>query len=237
MLAILNQGQVDPVLKRIAGMTQALLRHTLDLDEDGWHAPSLLPGWSRAHVVTHICRNADALRSVIAAARTGDPARLYPSDAVKFNDIERGAERTGLELHVDLDTSAGELANLADRVEDWLVPVRLFDGEFPLSVVTLIRLHELTLHHLDLDTGLTWEDVELVPARWMLDWMLLLLRDDDSLPAVDVVSDSGLTASLGGPGERVTVTGPDAAMWAWLTGRTQGEGLSDTGGIVWPLAG
>ena len=113
-------------------------------------SPSLLPGWSRAHVASHISRNADALRRVIAAARDGEPAPLYPSSAAKFNDIERGSERSGLELHVDLDTSAGELANLCERVEDWLVPVRLIGGEFPLSVVTLIRLHELTLHHLDL---------------------------------------------------------------------------------------
>ena len=237
MLAILNNGQVEPVLKRVAAATQALLRNTLEFDEDAWHAPSLLPGWSRAHVVTHLSRNADALRRVIAAARTGDPTPLYPSQAAKYNDIERGAERTGLELHVDLDTSAGELANLADRVEDWLVPVRLMEGEFPLSVVTLIRLHELTLHHLDLDAGLTWEDVDVVPARWMLEWMLMLLRGDETLPAVDIVSDAGLTASLGGVGERITVSGPDAALWAWLTGRTRGEGLSDAGGLAWPLAG
>ncbi|WP_282004332.1 maleylpyruvate isomerase family mycothiol-dependent enzyme [Propioniciclava sinopodophylli] len=237
MLAILNQGQVEPALRRIATATQALLRHTLDLEEDDWRAPSLLPGWSRAHVASHISRNADALRRVIAAARDGEPAPLYPSSAAKFNDIERGSERSGLELHVDLDTSAGELANLCERVEDWLVPVRLIGGEFPLSVVTLIRLHELTLHHLDLDTGFTWEDVDLIPARWMLEWMLLLLRDDQSLPAVDIVSDAGVAASLGGVGERRTVTGPDAALWAWVTGRTKGEGLTDAEGISFPLAG
>ena len=67
MLAILNRGQVDPALKRIALATQSLLRDTIDLDEEQWHAPSLLPGWSRAHVATHIARNADALRRVLSA--------------------------------------------------------------------------------------------------------------------------------------------------------------------------
>lgn len=237
MLAIVNQGQVDPALKRIAIATQALLRRTLDFEADDWLAPSLLPGWSRAHVVTHVARNADALRRLIAAARAGDPVPLYPSTTAKFDDIERGAERSGLELHVDLDTSAGELANLCDRVEDWMVPVRLPGGEFPLSVVTLIRLQELTLHHLDLDAGFTWEDMDLVPARWLLEWMLLLLRDDPALPAVDLVSDAGVTASIGGTGERREVSGPDAALWVWLTGRTDGSGLSGAEGITWPLAG
>ena len=237
MLAIVNQGQVEPVLKRIAIATQGLLRSTVAIDEAEWQAPSLLPGWSRAHVATHICRNADALRGVIAAARVGDPAPLYPSAAAKFNAIERGSERTGLELHVDLDTSAGELANLCERVEDWMAPVRLLGGEFPLSVVTLIRLQELSMHHLDLEVGFTWEDVDLVPARWMLEWMLLLLRDDASLPAIDIVSDAGVTASLGSVGERRTVSGPDAALWAWLSGRTTGDGVVDAEGLTFPLAG
>ncbi len=237
MLAIVNQGQVEPVLKRIAMSTQGLLRSTVEVDEADWQEPSLLPGWSRAHVATHICRNADALRGVIAAARVGDPAPLYASSAAKFNDIERGADRTGLELHVDLDTSAGELANLCDRVEDWMVPVRLLGGEYPLSVLTLIRLHELSIHHLDLQVGFTWEDVDLVPARWLLEWMLLLMRDDASLPAIDIVSDAGVTASLGTVGERRTVSGPDAALWAWLTGRTSGEGVVDAEGLRFPLAG
>ena len=237
MLAIVNQGQVEPALKRIAIATQSLLRDTLELDEADWHAPSLLPGWTRAHVVTHIARNADALRRLIAAARVGDPVPLYPSARKKFNDIQRGAERSGLDLHVDLDTSAGELARLCDRVEDWMVPVRLPEGEYPLSVVAVIRLQELTLHHLDLDSGYSWGDVELVPARWLLEWTVLLMRDDDTLPAVDLASDSGLTASIGAVGERRTVSGPDAALWAWLTGRTAGEGLTGVDDLVFPLAG
>lgn len=237
MLGLVNQGQVEPVLKRIAEATQTLLRATIRFDEDDWRAPSLLPGWSRAHVATHIARNADALRVLISASRTGDPAPLYASANAKFNDIENGAERTALELQVDLDTSAGELARLCDRVHDWIVPVRLPGGEFPLSVLSIIRLQELTLHHIDLRTGFTWSDIDIVPARWLLQWMLLLLGDDPSLPAFDLISDAGVTASLGGTGERRTVTGPDAALWAWLTGRTDGEGVSDAGGVTWPLAG
>ena len=165
---------------------------------------------------------------------------------MKFNDIERGAERTGLELHVDLDTAAGELARLMERVDDWQVPVRLPAGEFPLSVITLIRLQELTLHHLDLDAGFRWQEVDPIPGGWLLQWTLLLMRDDPMLPAVDVTSDSGVTASLGGFGERVTFSGPDPALWAWLTGRTAGDGLAWTPAthaddsrapVVFPLAG
>lgn len=237
MLAIVNQGQVDPVLRRIAEATQALLRDTITLPDEAWHEPSLLPGWSRAHVATHLARNADALRILITATLAGDPTPLYPSASAKFNAIERGAERSGLELQVDLDTSAGELARLCDRVDDWLLPARLPDGEFPLSIITLIRLQELTLHHLDLDCGFTWEGVDIVPGTWLLQWLVLLMRDDVSLPAVDITSDAGLSASLGGRGERRAVEGPDAALWAWLAGRTAGEGLAGASGVRFPLAG
>ncbi|MBK8463359.1 MAG: maleylpyruvate isomerase family mycothiol-dependent enzyme [Nigerium sp.] len=237
MLAILNQGQVGPVRKRIAIATQSLLRDTLALDDADWRAPSLLPGWSRAHVATHIARNADALRRVIAAARGGDPAPLYPSENTKYNDIERGAERSGLDLHVDLDTSAGELATFADRVQDWMMPVKFFGGEYPLSVIMLVRLQEVSMHHLDLDCGFTWDSIEPVPANWLLQWMLMLIRDDPTLPAFEVISSTGESARIGGAGVPRKVSGPDAALWAWLTGRTAGDGLTGTDGIVFPLAG
>ena len=237
MLSILNQGQVAPALQRIASATAALLRDTIAIDDAAWHAPSLLPGWSRAHVATHIARNADALRVVISATMSDDPAPLYPSANAKFNAIERGSERNGHDLQVDLDTSAGELARLCDRVDDWTALARLPDGEFPLSVTTLIRLQEVTLHHLDLDCGFGVDDIHIVPAHWLLQWQLVLMRDDTSLPAVDLESAAGETASLGGVGDRRLVTGSDAALWAWLAGRTDGSGLVGAEGIRFPLAG
>lgn len=235
MLDIVNQGKVEPVLKRIAEATQGILADTILLDEEQWREPSLLPGWTRAHVATHLARNADALRVLMSAASTGDPHALYASDNAKFNDIERGAERTGMDLHVDLDTSAGELARYSAQVEDWLIPVKVFGGEFPLSVTPLIRLSELSLHHVDLDVGYSWQDVEIVPARWLLQWTLLLM-DDPALPAVELASDSGVTGAMG-EGERRSVSGSDAALWAWLTGRSSGEGLTGAEGLVFPLAG
>jgi len=39
--------------------------------------PSLLPGWTRAHVLAHLARNADAMRNMLAGARSGS---LAPAD-------------------------------------------------------------------------------------------------------------------------------------------------------------
>lgn len=237
MLDIVNHGQVGPVRKRIAEATQRLLGDTIALGDDAWHAPSLLPGWSRAHVATHLARNADALRGVLTSALAGDTRSLYQSPEAKYNAIERGSERSGLDLQIDLDTSAGRLATAFDSLDDWLTPIRLPEGEYPASVLPLVRLQELALHHIDLGCGFGWEDLDLIPARWLLQWVCLLLRDDDSLPSVDIVSDSGVTESFGGTRIRRTVTGADAALWAWLAGRYDGATLTGADGLTWPLAG
>lgn len=237
MLDIVNHGQVEPVRKRITEATLRLLGDTIRLDDALWHSPSLLPGWSRAHVATHLARNADALRGLVTAALAGETRSLYQSAEVKYNAIERGSERTGLDLQIDLDTSAERLDATFDEVEDWLVPIRLPEGEYPASVLTLVRLQELVLHHIDLDCGYSWDDLDLIPARWLLQWLCLLLREDDNLPGVDIASDSGVAASLGGSGVRRTVTGTDAALWAWLAGRHDGATLTGAEGLTWPLAG
>ena len=42
-------------------------------------APSLLPGWSRGHVVTHLARNADGLCRLLHGAETDQPKYMYAS--------------------------------------------------------------------------------------------------------------------------------------------------------------
>ena len=52
-------------------------------------APSLLPGWSRAHVVAHVAGNAVALLNLLTWARTGVETPMYADDAARNADIER----------------------------------------------------------------------------------------------------------------------------------------------------
>ena len=52
---------METVRKRKLEATQRLLGDTIGMDEDQWRAPSLLPGWTRAHVAVHLARGADAL--------------------------------------------------------------------------------------------------------------------------------------------------------------------------------
>ena len=56
--------------------------------------PSLLPGWSRGHLLTHIARNADSFVRVLEAARRGEAVTQYEGGGAGRNaDIEAGASR------------------------------------------------------------------------------------------------------------------------------------------------
>ena len=55
-------------------------------------APSLLPGWTVGHVLTHIARNADSMVRVLDAAERGEVAERYPGDS-RNAGIEAGSGR------------------------------------------------------------------------------------------------------------------------------------------------
>ena len=234
---MIRLGQVEPVRKRIADATQTLLGDTITLSDTDWLEPSLLPGWSRAQVATHIARSADAMRQVVLGVVSGDLRPLYPSDEERRAALERGATASGLELQIELDTTAGGLDAAFGLVTNWTEPAPPPLGVMPVSALVVARLHEVVLHHLDLNTGYALDRVDAVTASWLLQWAALWLRTKRGLPAVDLVSESGVRESLGDTGEPLLVTGSDAALWGWVTGRTAGESLTGGDGIAWPLLG
>ena len=196
---------------------QGLLRDTMDIREPDWHGPSLLPGWTRAHVATHLARSADAMRQLTEAWLAGEDVLELP-EAERFQALERGSERTGLELQIDLDTSATALAATWNTVTDWHRPVRLLGRARPLATLPVARLHEVFVHHVDLDCGFTPDQVPAAATPWLLSWVHNRVRDLDR-PAVRVESETGRTGMVG-RGEVVEVVrGTEAELWAWLSGR------------------
>ena len=53
--------------------------------------PSLLPGWSRRHVIAHVGYNARALTRLLTWARTGVETPMYASPEQRAAEIESGA--------------------------------------------------------------------------------------------------------------------------------------------------
>ena len=142
-------GQLDHATQRLLGTARVI-------PESELRQPSLLPGWTRGHVLTHLARNADAMRNVLAGARTGEERAMYPSLEGREEEIEQGARRSSKELADDLASSAMALRTVMLGLPDeaWQFPVRVPDsGPFPAGQLLPRRLVEVELHHVDLGYG------------------------------------------------------------------------------------
>jgi maleylpyruvate isomerase len=136
--------------------TQRLLGTARVISEQDLRRPSLLPGWTRAHVLAHLARGADAMRNLLIGARSGRDRPAYVSSAARAADIEHGAGLQAKELMADLAGSAMAFRTIARQLPDdaWQFPVRILDSaQFPAAQLLTRRLVEVELHHGDLGTG------------------------------------------------------------------------------------
>ena len=96
--------------------TQRLLDRARIITEPDLRAPSLLPGWTRAHVLAHVARNADAMRNILVGVRTGQDRPGYTSAGSREAGIEQDAGRPARELTADLADSAMALRTVARQL-------------------------------------------------------------------------------------------------------------------------
>jgi maleylpyruvate isomerase len=209
--------------------TDRLLRTAATLDDTALAQPSLLPGWTRGHVLAHVARNADSYVRLLTGARTGEDIPQYASEAARDAEIDAGAGRPLAAHLADLRASADGLVDAfaAMPAAAWVAPVR-GRGASPRSAAGLVwaRLREVEVHHVDLDAGYR-------PADWDEAFTLRLLHELETgftsapplrLRAEDL--DRDLRVGPAGGGTPVTVSGPGHAVAAWLIGRADGSGLT-----------
>jgi maleylpyruvate isomerase len=136
--------------------TQRLLGSARVIAEPDLQAPSLLPGWTRAHVIAHLARGADAMRNLLVGARAGQDRPAYASEQAREAGIAHGAGMGAKELMADLADSAMALRTVSRQLpgDAWQYPVRIGDSApFPAAELLTRRLVEVELHHCDLGTG------------------------------------------------------------------------------------
>jgi len=141
---------------RIDDATQRLLGDARVMADSDLRAASLLPGWTRAHVLAHLARCADAMRNLLVGARSGQVRPAYASAEARQADIDQGAAMTAKDLADDLAASAMALRTVARQLPDeaWQVQLRILDSvPFPAAQILTRRLVELELHHCDLGAG------------------------------------------------------------------------------------
>ncbi len=141
--------QIDDATQRLLGTARAIAESDL-------RQPSLLPGWTRAHVLAHVARSADAMRNLLVGARSGEERTAYASAEARDAGIEESAALTAKDLVADLAGSAMALRAIARQLteEDWQYRVRILDSApFPAAQLLTRRLVEVELHHCDLGAG------------------------------------------------------------------------------------
>lgn len=188
--------------------------------------PSLLPGWTRAHVAAHVGYNARALARLVEWATTGVETPMYPSPQARLEEIEYGAtlppaalrhlyEHSAIHLNVEWRDTAPAA---------WQHQVRTAQGRtVPASETVWMRMREVWIHAVDLNNGATFADLpESVLERLLKDitgaWHARgtdqnLVLKVSCAPTIRELGDLAAAAPC-------TVTGSLAEITAWAAGRS-----------------
>lgn len=202
---------------------------TLDaLPDDHFSGASLLPGWTRAHVIAHVAYNATALMRLAEWATTGEEKKMYESSEVRNAEIENGAAMPGEQLRAlyretaeALDATWRELSD-----EAWSAKVRMSQGpEFPAMTTIWLRTREVWLHAVDLDSGASFDDfppsfVDHLLANVISSWRSR--QATEGIPNfVLTPTDRGVPKSVGAPDalDAVMLKGTAVDLARWATGR------------------
>ena len=213
--------------RAVARAITATARHTSLLVADARALadvgyPSLCEGWTRGHVLTHVARNAEAIGRLVDWAVDGTPRAMYPGGTpARDAAIEEGARRSVRESVDDVSRTAAALAPRLEALRGpWAVDGVEMRGGLVVSPARLafLRLREVVFHHVDLDAGFTFAEVEEDLLREFVDDAVERLRADARAPALEVRGTSDEVWRVGGePAARVT--GDLAGILLWLARR------------------
>ncbi|MDR1266670.1 MAG: maleylpyruvate isomerase family mycothiol-dependent enzyme [Propionibacteriaceae bacterium] len=230
--ALFGLDRLPEVRRQLIGATQALLGATIGLSDQEWQSPSGLPGWARAHVACHLTQQADRLIAVAERLRRGERDLIWPISGPDI-ELEVGSRRRAVELQVVLDTSAGRLLEVLDRLDeaDWQATLTTPAG--PLSALALpyARLNEVVLHHIDLRLALLPADLDAQTAAWLLSWNARRLNPRLRHHRLRLLSDEGVDLTVGVAGPVHDIRGANSSLLGWLTGRLGPEAVLGADGV------
>jgi maleylpyruvate isomerase len=191
------------------------------LDDVAVAQPSMLPDWTRGHVLSHLARNAEALSNLVTWARTGVETPMYASPEARDADIDAGAGIGADALRADVHATAAAFASAFDALTPEQLTFRVVTRgglSRPVSDIVWMRVREVWLHLVDLGTGATMADVPADVCAALADDVLRTFRKrEDVSPFTAQVTDTGEVVQIGAGGPAVAA---DArTMTGWLTGR------------------
>lgn len=216
---------VDNCVEGCARAHQRLLNvidEVPEAERDAWIAsPSLLPGWSRAHVLAHLSRNADSHVHLFSEAEKGVQGEQYPGGkAFREEGIQADAKLSASALFHRVRSSIYALEGTwaTSSALAWQGTGRQSTGavikamDFPL-----LRWREVEVHTVDLDCRVTFRDWDPVYVRY--DLPRQEMRVTSRAPM-------GMTTL---PAEALAL--PETERLAWLMGRHVPAGLDKLEGF------
>ena len=186
-------------------------------------APSLCEGWTRDHVLNHVARNAEALCRLVAAAVDGTGETMYATPERRNAEIDEGVGRAPAEVVADIAETAvalaPELGRLTAEHRDIVLERTPGGPTFKGGMLPFMRLREVVYHHVDLDTGFDFDDLEGDLQVLFIENELKRQQGAPTPPSVTIRSDEGDVWSIGEGG--ADVTGSRAGILRWLARQDQ----------------
>lgn len=223
------------VLAELHESEQRLLRTVDSLAPGQWSEPSVLPGWSRAHVAAHLALNAEGLAGAVDGLVREQVVPVYVSADQRDTDIEELAQADPSELRERLFAGGQGLRDALGSLDAtrWRGVVPRVPGgpDWPVTVVPELRRREVEIHHADLDAGYRHTDWPTAFCHELLDAATRDHADSGDSPGFAVrATDLDRAWSVGA--DEPVVTGTAADLGWWLVGRGTGEGLTcDSGDL------
>ena len=217
----------------VANAEVLVKRFVSDLTNEDVATDSLLPNWSRGHVISHLANNARGLSNLIEWALTGVQKDMYASVEQRAIDIENDAKRTGQEIIADFLEQSKNFATSLDR----LMTGPLLSQEVVLGngmqihphEITTLRERELLVHLVDL--GLDYRS-----SDWTTEWSIKTLKSVSAGKRKERVSFRLLIAGdhtwTGDQNGMTDIFGTPQGLAAWLMGREPDDKLITSDGSL-----
>jgi maleylpyruvate isomerase len=202
--------------------TAYFAQRVAELADDQLDEPSLLPTWSRRHVLAHVGYNAAALSRLLDWAATGVETPMYASAEHRDTEIAKGATMDADELQKLVHQTAFRLDEKWRNLppSGWTAQVRTAQGRLVSAAETVwMRSREVWTHAVDLDNGGQFGDfapvvLESLFADIVTTWHRKAVGADLVLAV-----DGRAPVTVGQQSCGTTVSGPLAAVVRWAAGR------------------
>ncbi|NNE13057.1 MAG: maleylpyruvate isomerase family mycothiol-dependent enzyme [Ilumatobacter sp.] len=202
--------EIGSEIASLAGSERALRIALLEHEPVDPTDPSRLPDWTVGHVLTHLARNADSMRSML------DRAPQYPHGRDGRNaDIEAGADRSWDELVDDVVATSELLEQRMAQHDDWSGTVQTITADRPTTMVPIMRQREVEVHRVDLGLGYEFADMPAEYVRRDLRMLEMLWKARAPM---------GMT-----PLPTAVLAVPPAERLSWMMGRSDIDGVAPAG--------